>query len=204
MIKLKPINKSYSLFLDYNSLIFLHLQKLNLELMKKYFGLIAILVFLVACQEQQKIGFIDNGKVINAYQEKIDIEEKYKLKDEDFKKRADSIGNAFQLEAKDFQLNGAKLSQKEQQEQYQALGQKQQLLQQQLQREQQNLTQQFNVEIDSAITHMKRFVADYGKKNGYSFILGQNEAGSVMYGVDANDITEVIIEELNKSYKKEE
>ena len=83
MNKLKPINKSYSLFLDYNSLIFLHLQKLNLELMKKYFGLIAILVFLVACQEQQKIGFIDNGKVINAYQEKIDIEEKYKLKDED-------------------------------------------------------------------------------------------------------------------------
>ncbi|OUS01620.1 hypothetical protein A9Q86_07560 [Flavobacteriales bacterium 33_180_T64] len=172
--------------------------------MKKIVTVLSLALVLASCQEQQKIAFIDNGEVINKYQEKIDIEAKYKLKDEDFKKRADSIGKAFQLEAQDFQINGAKLSQKEQQEQYQALGQKQQLLQQQLQMEQQNLTQAFNVEIDSVISHMKTFVSSYGKTNGYSFILGKNEAGSVMYGTESNDITQTIIDAINADNKSKE
>ena len=108
--------------------------------MKHILGILLIAFSIVACQEQQKIAYLDNGKVINAYQEKIDVEEKFKLKDEAFKKRTDSIGMAFQIEAQNFQINSAKLSQKKQQEQYQALSQKQQSLQQQLQMEQQNLT----------------------------------------------------------------
>lgn len=172
--------------------------------MNKILGVLVIAFLLVACQEQQKIAFVDNGEVINAYQEKIDVEAKFKLKDETFKKRTDSIGKAFQLEVQNFQINGAKLSPKKQDEQSQALGQKQQILQQQLQMEQQNLTREFNVEIDSVLSHVKAFVEDYGKKNGYSFILGKNEAGSVMYGTGANDITQPIIDALNASYKKEE
>nr|WP_321233959.1 OmpH family outer membrane protein [uncultured Psychroserpens sp.] len=172
--------------------------------MKKVLGVLSFVFVLASCQEQQKIAFVDNGEIINAYQEKIDVEAKFKLKDENFKKRADSIGQAFQLEAQSFQVNATKLSQKKQQEQYQALGQKQQLLQQQLQREQQVLTEAFNVEIDSVISNVKTFVADYGKKNGYSFILGKNEAGSVMYGVDENDITQTIIDAINADYKGKE
>ncbi len=172
--------------------------------MKTIFGVLLVAILFVACQEQQKIAFVDNGEVINAYQEKIDVEERFKLKDEAFKKRTDSIGKAFQLEVQDFQINGAKLSRKKQEEQSQALGQKQQILQQQIQMEQQNLTNEFNKEIDSVLSHVKSFVADYGKKNGYAFILGKNEAGSVMYGTDANDITQTIIDALNTKYKKGE
>jgi len=172
--------------------------------MKNLFRFLLIVLVFASCQEQQKIAFVDNGEVINAYQEKIDVEAAYKLKDDNFKKRADSIGKAFQLEVQDFQINGANLSPKKQQEQSQALGQKQQILQQQLQGEQQNLTQQFNVEIDSVLSHMKTFVKDYGKTNGYTFILGKNEAGSVMFGDETKDISKEIIEALNADYKKEE
>ncbi|MCK8481761.1 OmpH family outer membrane protein [Psychroserpens algicola] len=172
--------------------------------MKNILSVLSLVLLLASCQEQQKIAFVDNGEIINAYQEKIDVEAKYKLKDEDFKKRTDSIGQAFQLEVQSFQVNASKLSQKKQQEQGQALGQKQQLLQQQLQREQQVLTDAFNVEIDSVISHVKTFVADYGKKNGYSFILGKNEAGSVMYGQEQNDITGKVIEAINAKYKAKE
>ncbi|WP_298893629.1 OmpH family outer membrane protein [uncultured Psychroserpens sp.] len=172
--------------------------------MKKIVSVLVFVLALVSCQDQQKIAFIDNGEVINAYQEKIDIETKYKLKDEDFKKRADSIGQAFQLEVQNFQLGATKLSERKQQEQGQALGQKQQLLQQQLQREQQNLTNQFNVEMDSVVNRVEDFVSAYGKTNGYSFILGRNEAGSVLYGTEANDITKIIIEAINTDYKNKQ
>ena len=172
--------------------------------MKNLLGVFTLALILMSCQEQQKIAFVDNGEVINAYQEKIDIEDKFKLKDEEFKKHADSVGQAFQVEAQAFQTNAAKLSQQKQQEQYQILGQKQQMLQQQLQMEQQKLTQEFNVEIDSVLSHMKTFVSDYGKKNGYTFILGKNEAGSVMFGDETKNITKEIIEAINSNYKKEE
>ncbi|TDA83528.1 OmpH family outer membrane protein, partial [Halomonas marinisediminis] len=36
----------------------------------------------------------------------------------------------------------------------------------------------------------------------YTYILGKNEAGSVLYGSEANDITETVTEALNASYKK--
>ena len=170
--------------------------------MKKTGFIIVLALIMFSCQEQQKIGFIDNGKVINEYQEKIDIEEKYKGKDELFTKRTDSISQAFQLEAQEFQLKSKQMSAKKAQEKYDELGQKQQLLQQQLQFEQQQLQQAFSTEIDSAIVKVKDFVKDYGAKNGYTYILGTSEASSsVMYGQEANDLTQIVIDALNEAYK---
>ena len=170
--------------------------------MRKVIGLFSLILILASCQKEQKIGFVDNSKVINAYQEKVDLEENYKIKDEAFKKRTDSIGRAFQTEAQAFQAEASKMSQQKQQEQYQALGQKQQMLQQQIQYEQQQLTKEFSTEIDSIVSRVKSFVRDYGKDNGYTFILGSNEAGSVMYGKETHDISQEIIDALNADYKK--
>lgn len=169
------------------------------------------LVFIVlacsifACQEQHKVGYIDNAKVIDAYQEKIDIEEKFKVRDEAFTKRTDSISKAFQLEAQDFQIKARSMSNRKAQELYDELGQKQQLLQQQIQFEQQQLQQAFNTEIDSAVSKMKDYVKNYGQQNGYTFIFGTSDnTNSIMYGDDAMDITDAIIEGLNEGYKKPE
>ncbi|MEO1030795.1 MAG: OmpH family outer membrane protein [Bacteroidota bacterium] len=170
--------------------------------MKKLIIVLIILVGYTSCEQQQKIAFIDNGKVINDYQMKIDIEEQFKIKDEDFKKRMDSIGKAFQIEAQAFQMAAQNLSQKKQQEKYQELGQKQQVLQQQFQYEQQLIQQEFNTEIDSVISKVNAFVEDYGKKNGYAFILGKNQAGSVIYGEATKDITEAVTKAINDAYGK--
>lgn len=172
--------------------------------MKKIILAFVILVAFASCQEQQKIAFIDNGKVIDDYQMKIDIEEEFKVKDDAFKKRMDSIGKAFQIEAQAFQMAAQNLSQKKQQEKYQELGQKQQKLQQQFQYEQQLMQQQFNIEMDSVITKVNDFVEDYGKENSYTFIFGKNQAGSVMYGEDAKDITEAVTKAINADFGKKD
>lgn len=168
--------------------------------MKKILTALTVLVAFMSCQEQDKVAFIDNGEVINDYQMKIDLEDRFKVKDEAFKKRTDSIGQAFQIEAQAFNLAASKMSKKAQQEKYQELGQKQQMLQQQIQYEQQIMQQEFNVEMDSVISKVNDFVADYGKKNGYTFILGKNQAGSVMYGAEGKDITEAVTKAINDDY----
>ena len=172
--------------------------------MKKNSILILLLVIFMSCQNQQKIGFVDNGKVVNEYQEKKDIEEKYTQKDLAFQKRTDSISKAFQLEAQEFQLKLSTMPQSKQQEQYQILGQKQKMLQQQIQFEQQQMQQGYQAEIDSVIVTIKKFVKDYGKNNGFTFILGTSDnAASVLYGTDKNDLSQIIIDGLNSNYKKQ-
>ncbi|WP_418512663.1 OmpH family outer membrane protein [Corallibacter sp.] len=171
--------------------------------MKNIFLIAIAIVAVTSCTQPKKIGFVDNGTLINDYQEKKDIEAKFQSKIDAFQKRTDSIGKAFQLEAQEFQLKAKKLSQAKAQEEYQALSQKQQMLQQKVQFEEQQIQQASQTEIDSLIAKVKDYVGDYGKKNGYDYILGSNEGGSVLYGNEANDLTQTILDALNADYKKE-
>ena len=168
---------------------------------------IAMLV-LASCEKPNKIGFVDNGTVINDFQEKIDLEAKYKTKEEAFRKRADSIGLAFQTEAQKTQTEAQRISRsnrKKAEDLMASLQQKQQQLQQQMQVEQQQIAQAFQADIDSVILNVKTFVSDYGKTNGYNYILGTSEAAAtVMYGEEASDLTKVILDALNADYKKAE
>ena len=51
--------------------------------MKKIIIVLLVLIAFSSCQQQnQKIGFVDRSEVINKYQAKIDLEEKYKGKNE--------------------------------------------------------------------------------------------------------------------------
>ncbi|WP_040279594.1 OmpH family outer membrane protein [Psychroserpens damuponensis] len=173
--------------------------------MKKILGALTIVLVLASCQEQKKMAFVNRSEVINDYQEKMDVEAKFKAREDRFNKRSDSIGKAFQLEYQQFQIASAKMSQAKQQQEGQAFNQKSQILQQQLQYEQQQLQQAYATEMDSVMITMKSFVEDYGKKNGYSFIFGTSDVTStVMYGEDVNNISDVILKGLNDAYKKEE
>ena len=171
--------------------------------MKNIFIVVFTIATLVSCEQSLKTGFIDNSEVINKYQEKIDIEAKFKTKIDAFQKRTDSTSKAFQLEAQEFQLKAQKLPEAQAQEEYQALSQKQQMLQQRIQFEEQQIQQESQVEIDSLISKVKVFVSEYGKKNGYAYIFGSNEGGSVMYGAEENELTQTILDALNATYKKD-
>lgn len=172
--------------------------------MKKLFGVLSIVLVLTSCQEQQKIAYIDNAKVVNEFQKKVDFEKKFQVKVAAFNKKADSLGQAIQIEAQLFQTKAAKMSQKNAETEYQALLQKKQMQDYQLQGEEKSLQDEGQKQIDTLIKEVKAFVKDYGKTNGYTYILGANDAGSVMYGTEANDITETIIEALNADVKKED
>ncbi|WP_394748013.1 OmpH family outer membrane protein [Spongiimicrobium salis] len=158
-----------------------------------------VLLVSVACQ-QDKIAYVDYTKLLNDYQEKIDIEAKFKTKLEAMNKKRDSLGQMIQLEAQTIQTKNA--SQKTKQEEMNVLQQKSQFLGQQLQQEEQLLQQEGRTETDTLISKVKKEVADYGKANAYTYILGGGEGGTVLYGDDTKDITDAILKILNDKYKK--
>jgi len=170
--------------------------------MKNIVVAIIVIFTFASCQQSQKIGFVDNSKLINEYQEKIDIQDKLQAKIKTYEAKRDSIRQAFQLEINEAELKSRKMSQADLQKLSQELQQKDQIIAQRDQFEQQQIAQESQAQNDSLIKKVRNFVKDYGTKNGYDFILGSNEAGSVMYGNEASDLTQEILDALNASYKK--
>jgi outer membrane protein len=158
------------------------------------------LVSVFACQES-KIGFVDNQKLMDDYQEKIDLEESIKGKMEAFGKKRDSISQTFQAKAQAFQAKAQTMAQAKAQEEYAQLQQQGQVIGQQLQQEEQQLQMESQTEMDSIISKVKEQIKDYGKANGYTYILGGGDSGSVLYGAEANDVTEPLVKVLNDAYK---
>ena len=160
-----------------------------------------IILLMVSCQ-QDKIGFVDNGELLESYQEKKDIEARYQERTQAYAKKRDSISQAFQLEAQALQTKSQGMSQKKAQEEYANLQQRGQFIGQQLQQEEQQLQARGQSEIDSLLSKIRKEIEDYGKAKGYDYILGKGDGGSVLYGEEANDLTQEILKILNEKYQK--
>jgi outer membrane protein len=170
--------------------------------MLKKISLIAVVtVSLISCQ-QEKTAFVNNEKLIEDYQERKDIEDKYKVKVEALTSKKDSLGKGLQEEGLALQAKGANMNQAQQQELFAPYMQKRQILQQQLQQEEQLMSQESQTEIDSLLKKIDESIAAYGKSNGYTYIFGKNKVGSVLYGSEKNDITSAVLEQLNKEYSE--
>ena len=163
--------------------------------------ILALAVTAMACQ-QNKIGFVDSVKLMDEYQEKIDVEARFKTKADAMTKKRDSISQSFQMELQAFQAKAQKMSQQSAQEEYGQLQQRGQYIGQQLQQEEQQLQATSQVEMDSLVKKVKKEIKEYGKANGYTYILGGGDGGSVLYGEEANDLTQAILKILNDKYKK--
>ena len=168
--------------------------------MKKLFFATVVLV-LVSCQ-QDKIGYVDNVKLMEGYQEKLDVENKFKAKAEVMNKKRDSISQAFQLEYQALQTKAQNWSQKKAQEELGLLQQKSQFLGQQLQQEEQQLQSEGQTEMDSVVSKVKKEIQAFGKSKGYTYILTGGEGGSVLYGADAKNLTSEVLTILNEKYKQ--
>lgn len=167
--------------------------------MKKLILTGVALLALTACTD--KVAFVDNSKLLNDYQEKKDIEAKLKGQISAYERKRDSISMAFQTEARTFDAQAKTLPQNVAQKKYNELMQKSQILQQHLQQEEQKIQMESQTQMDSLLSKVKKNIKEYGKQKGYTFILGANDGGSVLYGTEKKDITKEVTEYLNNQYK---
>lgn len=172
--------------------------------MKKILIPVLASVLLFSCQ-QEKTAFVDNEKLIEESQEKKDLEADYEKRIADLGKKKDSIANALKSE---FTLLEPKLQALQKsnpakaQELYLPFQQKQQILSNGLQNEEKQIANSFQAKIDSLLSKVDTSIEDYGNNNGYTYIFGKNKAGSVLYGADKKDITQAVVDKLNKEYSE--
>ena len=179
------------------ALLFLRIDK---NQMMKKLVVLAIAITAMACQ-QNKIGYVDSVKIMDDYQEKIDVDARFQTKAQAMTRKRDSISQAFQMELQEFQSKAQSMSQQSAQEQYSQIQQRGQQIGQQLQQEEQQLQQKSQAEMDTLVRKVKKEIRAYGKANGYTYILGGGDGGSVIYGDDAKDLTDEILKILNDKYE---
>jgi outer membrane protein len=166
--------------------------------------IVGLVLLVASCTQPEKTGFVNNSELINEYLGKKDIENRYKQKDEMAKKKSDSLGQAYQIEALGLQEKLSNMSEKQQQAAAKPFQQKWQMIEQQMKSEQQRFQTDFQTEIDSSIVEVADFVKSYAKTNGYSYVFGTSDVSrSIMYGEESNDLTKAILEALNSNYEEE-
>ncbi|WBL22383.1 OmpH family outer membrane protein [Zunongwangia sp. HRR-M8] len=167
--------------------------------MKKIIAIGAVAISLISCN-QEKTAYVDTTRVIQDYKEMKDVESKFEARRDSLTQLITGPQQQFQKEVQEYQQGMSSMSASQRQAKEQELQQKGQQLQQQ----QQMIGQQLRTDSDSAIEEVvdkvKDFVADYGKENGYTYIFGSNESANIMYAKEGLDITDEVLEELNKTY----
>ena len=160
--------------------------------------LLAAAILLSSCQ-QNKVAYVDYATLLDGYSKKKDLEARYQSRAEAFAQRRDSISQAFQIEAQSLQNKTKSMSQQQAQEEFGALQQRGQAIGAQLQQEEQRMQQQGQQKMDSLLMEVKERIGEFGRNNGYTYILAGGEGGTVLYGSDNQDITDEVLEYLNES-----
>jgi outer membrane protein len=141
------------------------------------------------------------------YHEMKSYQEKLNKQEQEFRAKYENINAEFQKEYIAFEEKAKKerISQKKYEQAIAGFRQKGNQLQQMQQSDSYKQQQESQVILTGIVDKVEAFVKDYGKKNGYTFILGTNEnTGTVLYAEETLDITDTVLEALNNSKEEAE
>ena len=168
---------------------------------------IAILALLASIasffyfQSTSKQVYVDVNKLLDDYKRTEVEREAFNQKANTLKANVDSLISQWQQELQQYEKERSSMTQKELELKQQLLSNKQQqvnnyqqAIQKQIQEEDQKVTQ-------TVINDINDYVKEYGKRNGHRIILGAVGGGNIMYADDAADLTEKVLEGLNKEYE---
>lgn len=155
-----------------------------------------------ASAKDAKIAYVEIDSIMTRYQFCIDAQKELEQKGQNTQQHIESKGRQLQAAAAKFQqdLQNNRYTQ-EQAQNVQANLQRQdndlQVLQQRLAVEFQTATEEFNNALHDSIQH---FLAIYNKDKKYAYILSK-QGDNILWADPAYNITDEVIEGLNKAYK---
>ena len=150
------------------------------------------------------IAYINSDSVLKYYEFLKDnqaiLESKTKQMDSDYRNRAQSLQSeitAYQRNQSNYTIGQARALEEDLTKKQQNLQLYQQSLSQELMNEQTKLSKELYERITG-------FLKKYGRENGLQVVLKFDSGSDVLYGVEALDITNVVVKGLNEAYKAEQ
>ena len=151
-------------------------------------------------QSSAELVYVDVNKLLEGYKRTKIVRAEFEVKAKTLSSNVDSLVADWQKELQTYEKERSKMTKKEIELKQQILGNKQQqvnnyqqAIQKQIQEEDKKVTQ-------TVINDINDYVTEYGKKHKYKIIFGASGGGNIMYADKATDLTETILEGLNKEF----
>ena len=152
---------------------------------------LGLLLLLLACgggdTAVQKIGFMENGNVFEAFEMKIDYDKMMEKEMRNESSKLDSLGVILNQGGLTDSLEVYKLRK----EYY--------ITEEIFNKKFEQLSTQFTAEVNE---RLNGYVDEFASEKGYSLILGSGGSGNIMYVKDEDNITDELIVYINKKYSK--
>lgn len=166
--------------------------------MKRIIVLLTIilsLVFVCPSFAQEKICTVDLLRVFDQYNKRQDFDKDLETKT----KAKEGQRNKLIDELKEIQDKMALLSDKEKEKKQRELTAKSQELQEMDQKIKQDFRKDWDEKLRQILEDIKKVVEEFAKKEGYAFVI---DSKAMLYSSKAADVTDKVIETLNKNYKR--
>lgn len=177
------------------------MKKLNLTIKIAVILAIGVLYYL-HYSATPKLAYIDTNVLLSKYEGMKAAKKEYEKKAAVWQANSDTLLAGWQNELKAYEKERSSMSAKEKELKEQLLQNKQQqisgyqeAMQKKAQEEEQKITQ-------TALNEVNDYIKEYGEKHGYSFILGANSTGNIVYANNKQNLTDIIVKGLNEEYKK--
>lgn len=176
--------------------------------MKKILSLYAFALVLISCQETKtskedfKTAYIDTSILLEKYNKFTDANEKFKVKSEEMGRPIQAKAQQLEAEMANFQRAAQVNGEAWAQQKYAELQQRQQSLLAEREQVLGKIDGEAGKLKDSLVKEVKKYIENYGKKEGYDYIFTTSEMSvNVIYAKESYNLTEKILKQLNEEYK---
>ncbi|MBR8534957.1 OmpH family outer membrane protein [Carboxylicivirga sediminis] len=170
--------------------------------MKKLLLAFVVAGFFASCNNE-KTCYVETHILLEQYEgmkkARVDID----AKNLEYSAGVDSLINLFQDDLKAYEQGRKKMSTKERELKEELLHVRQQQVASYQQAMQKKAMEEEQKIKQTHINRINDFLKKYGKEKGYRYILGANGSGNVVYAQEDLNITEEVLEGLNKQYNTE-
>ncbi len=162
--------------------------------------LVLALAFYTFFYKAEKVAYVDSNVLLSQYQGMIDARADYSKLSSEWQARIDTLAMDVQNELKRHEKELSKMSKKEKELSEQLLRNKQQQLVNYQRAIQDKAAEEDSKMTQGVISEVNAYLEEFGKKQSYKIIFAATNAGNILYADDAINITEEVVEGLNKRY----
>lgn len=157
-----------------------------------------VAVFAVIGNKSNKIGYVDSNKLIAEYKGTESARAQYLNKTKIWQANVDTLRSEFEAMVAKYNQERATMSDKEIKLQEQLLQSKRQQFSNYQQAMQQKAAEEDKKITEELVKSINEKIQQFGKNNGFDYILGATGSGTIAYGEESLDVTDLLIKELNK------
>lgn len=168
-------------------------------------AILAILVLNTVClfnlfTSKPKLAYVKSQELVYGYMGMKEAETKFDIRSKKMLSSVDSLKYELQRAIQDFNTQAETINPEILQKQREKLRIQEMNIQKYEDNIQDKLIAEESEMLEGILNQINSFVEQYAKEKNYQYIFGTTTAGNLLYADDTEDITQEVLEHLNKNY----